>query len=154
MLRKLLPRKYLIENADGYLYNFGLIKKQHESKRYTLYRYFMTALGVLLLLKFATSIFIFNFKANEMEKYENLIIYLGDFTLYTSKIRIHFNMIFVAFITQSLLIQFSHNKLLFSNGKFNQFRWMKLFEMLAGKVKPLQVGFLYWNDVVVFAERF
>ena len=114
----------------------------------------MTTLGVLLLSKYIISIFIFGFKANEMEKYKNLIIYLGDFTLYTSKIRIHFNMVFVAFITQSLLIQFSHNKLLFSDGKFNQFRWMKIFEMLAGKVKPLRVGFLYWNDVVVFAERF
>ena len=153
MLNKLLTEKYLIENVDDYFYNFGLIKKQYESKRYTLYRYFMTTISVLLLLKFATSTFIFSFKANEMEKYKDLIIYLGDFTLYTSKIRIHFNVVFVAFIIQSLLIQFSHNKLLFSDREFKQFRWMKLFEMLSGKVKPLQVGFLYWDDVIVFAER-
>ena len=34
MLNKLLTEKYLIENVDGYFYNFGLIKKQHESKNY------------------------------------------------------------------------------------------------------------------------
>lgn len=154
MLNKVLQSEFVVKDVDHFIYKLGLIRQQNESKKYRLFRYFNTILGLIILVKFWTSISIFILKCHQIDEYKQIIVYLGDLTFYVPKIRIHFNLLLSMFFSQEILFQFYHNKLLLSNGKFNQFKWMKLFEMLSGKIKPSKVGFTHWNDVMLLIKRF
>ena len=153
MLNKVLQSEFVVKNVDEFIYKLCLIRQQNESKKYRFFRYFNTILGQIILVKFWTSISIFTLKSHQIDQYKQIILYLGDLTFYTPKIRIHFNLLLSMFFCQSILFQFRHNKLLISNGKFCEFKWMKLFQMLNGKIKPSEIGFTHWNDVMLLVKR-
>ena len=152
-LNKHLTGENQIENIDQFIYSFGLIKKQNESRNYRLFRYFVMSIAVLFLLRSTSALIIYIFKSNQVNRFERFLVWIGDYTYYIPKLRFHANIVFNIFIVQILLTQFLHNKLLFSNGKYRKFHWFKLFDMLSGKIKPSKLGFNHWDDVILFTKR-
>lgn len=67
-----------------------------------------------------------------------LLISIHDFTYFMPKIRFHANMAFIISMFKITVLQIVHHFLLHSNGG-QQFRWMKSFEMLSGKVKLSEI---------------
>lgn len=153
MLNKVLQSKFIVKNTDNYLIKLGLITYQNESKFHRLFRHSLTTLGFILLGKFWLSILIWILKSNDINHCKQWIMYLGDLTLCFPKIRIHFNMLLSMFVCQCVVTQLAHNKLI-CDEKFHDFKWMKLFHMLNGKLKPSQIGFTHSKDLIEFAERF
>ena len=62
-------------------------------------------------------------------------------------------MLLSMFVCQCVVTQLAHNKLI-CDGKFHEFKWMKLFHMLSGKLIPSQIGFTPSKALIQFAERF
>lgn len=155
MLNKVLPTQLLVFDADNYFYKLGLVKQPKESRKHRLFRYFIRYLGICLMIKYSISIFIYtHFKSNRIDHYQNWLIYINDFTYYVPRIRIHFNIIFILSIGHSFILQFLHHKSIYFNGFHHEFAWMKPFKMLTGKLKPSKIGFIHWDDVIVFVKRF
>lgn len=117
-----------IENIDKLIYSFGLIKKQNQSRNYRLFRYFIMSIAVLFLLRSALIIYIF--KSNQVNRFERFLAWIGDYTYYIPKLRFHANIVFNIFVVQILLTQLLHNKLLFSDGKYQKLHWLKPLYML------------------------
>ena len=151
MLDKLLYNENQVKNVDEYIYKLGLIKKSNESKSYRWYRYSVTLICILYGLKAVVSLLIYLFKANQIKSYEKTFVWLGDFTYYLPRIRFHINIMIVVFILQTSSIQILHNKLL-AKRNYENFNWMKPFEMVSGKLKPCESGFTSWNDVIRFVK--
>ena len=78
------------------------------------------------------------YKSHQIDQYKMLLISIYDFTYFMPKIRFCVNMAFIISMLKIKVLQIVHHFLLHSNGG-QQFRWMKLFEMLSGKVKPSEI---------------
>lgn len=153
MLNKVLQREFVIKNADDYLIKLGLIAYKNEERNHSLIRFFLFILGFIFLGKFWSSIGIWLLKCKDTNNCRQWNKYLGDLTLCSPKIRIHFNTVLSMFVCQSFITQITHNKMIY-DGNFNDFKWMKLFHMLNGKIKPSQMGFTCSKDVIKFVNRF
>ena len=153
LLNKVLPKEFRIKDVDVYIYKLGLIKKQHESKKYQLFRYLVLFTAILNAIKSVISILIYHFKANQIDQYERLFVWIGDYTFYIPKIRYHINAVVIVVVIQTTAIQILHNKLICDRNYAN-FNWIKPFGMLEGKIKPSEIGFTNHDDVRKFVKRF
>lgn len=153
LLNKVLPENFQIKDVDVYIYKLGLIKKQHESKKYKLFRYLVLFTAILNAIKSVISILIYHFKVDQIHQYERLFIWIGDYTFYIPKVRYHINAVVIVIIIQTTAIQILHNKLI-CNRNYAIFNWIKPFEMLSGKIKPSEIGFTNHDDVREFVKRF
>ena len=89
---------------------------------------------------------------NWVNQYKMLLTFINDFTYFMPKIRIHANLVLLFGLVNASIQQFVHYKLLYSNDGL-QFNWMKLFQMLSGKVKPSEIGLTNWDDVMMLVKR-
>ena len=149
---KVLAKENQINDVDVYLYKVGFIKKHNESRLFRCFRYFVMIAPVIMNVKCICSILIFYFKSNQIDQYKMLLLSLNDFTYYMPKIRFHLNLLYLVSFGNTSLLQFWHYKLLHSNGGL-KFYWMKVFEMLSGKIKPSEIGLTHWDDVMVLMKR-
>ena len=142
--------KMQIKDVNVYIYKLGLVKYQSESRKFRLFRYLIVSTAILFAIKGFLSIFIYYFKSNQIHRFERFFVWLGDYTFYIPNIRLHLNAIFIVFVLQTTSIQILHNKLIKRN---NDFSWMRLFAVIAGKLNPDKIQFTNWNDLIVFIKR-
>ena len=154
MIHKVLSKENRTEEVDEYFFKIGYLKLkiQNESKKFRLFRYLVAIIPLIVATKFLTSILIYYYKSNQIDQYRMLLISINDFTYFMPKIRIHANLVLLFGLVNASIQQFVHYKLLYSNGG-QQFNWMKLFQMLSGKVKPSEIGLIHWDDVMVLVKR-
>lgn len=154
MMNKVLSKENTTEEVDGYFFKIGYLKLQipNESRKLSLFRCLVTIIPLIVTTKFLTSILIYYYKSDQIGQYKMLLTSINDFTYFMPKIRIHANLVLLFGLINASIQQFVMNKLLYSNGG-HEFYWMKLFQMLSGKVKPLEIGLIHWGDVMVLVKR-
>lgn len=152
MLNKVLKGENVMNDVDVFIYKLGLIKRQNESRKYRWIRYFFTSTAILFLIRSVVSMMIYHYKSNEIQKFERYFVWFGDFTYFIPKIRFHLNLTYFLFIIQTTSVQILHNVLIWDQNN-QSFYWLKPFEMLAGKLKPSEIGFTNQDDLRVFIRR-
>lgn len=152
MFDGLLTEEKRINGVDSYFYNIGLIKRQKEKRSKSWFRYFVIIAPVIFSVKCLYSILIYYYKSDQIDQYKMLLISIHDFTYIMPKIRFHANMAFIISMFKITTLQIVHHFLLHSNDG-QKFRWMKLFEMLSGKVEPSEMGISDYHDLMLFVKR-
>src|SRR5882724_5555029 len=141
-----IDESLIIPFADKYLYKIGLSLTKHDSndKRKWIYNPILIFITFIIFISFK----IITLFANEENEY--IFIVLGDFG-YFLNIRIHFNCLFILvsplLFGSQILYYYNHK-----NGIKPTF--LKLFEMIAGLVTPLSIGFTNQTEKISFIKRF
>lgn len=153
MINNVLSEENKINDFHVILSKIGFINKQNETKKFRLFRYFVIIAPLIFSIKCLISILIYYYKSNEIDKFERLLISLNDFMYYFPKLRIHGNFLLIIWSFGHVsAVQLTYYYLLHSNDG-QQFHWMKPFEMLSGKIKPSEIEFTHWNDVMMLVKR-
>lgn len=152
MLNKFLLDENIIKDVDVFIHKLGLIKQQNETRIDRLFRYLIILTSILYGIRSTIALMIYRFKSGQLNQYERIFIWLGDYSYQIPKIRFHVHVIIIVFIIQTSSIQILHNKLL-ANRNYVSFKWLKPFEMLAGKLKPSQIGLTKCDDLNHFIKR-
>lgn len=152
MMNKFLSDENIIIDVDVFIHKLGLIKRQNQTRINQLFRYLIILTSILYGIRSIIALMIYRFKSDQLDKYERIFIWLGDYSYQIPKIRFHVHVIIIVFIMQTSSIQILHNKLL-ANRNYVSFKWLKPFEMLAGKLKPSQIGFTNCYDLNHFIKR-
>ena len=93
---------------------------------------------------------------DEMINERLLAVYLGDFSFYLPSVRIHWISMCESYnilVLSSILLHQLHSLKSKSNVE-SSYLWLRLFEMLSGKVIPAKIGLTKEEDLMQIIKRF
>ena len=132
----ILPNKLIIKDSGNHFYKCGLSPIRFDGQNESPYhRYYRLVILVTYIIYITNGVISLIFAAYGDINYRIISIIIGDVFYNIPSIRVHWNVMVLHFAALGIITQIIHH-----NMDVNATSWFRIFNMMSGKIKPIDIG--------------